>query len=398
MEVIMAKYGEIALKGLNRSNFEDLLVKNIKRRLKTVGDFEITRRQSTVYIKPLSENADIDEALKKVSRVFGIAAVQKSLVLPKDMDEIIKQGIPYLKDELEKAKSYKVEAKRSDKSFPLTSPQIQQALGDAITDAFPDLPVDVHEPDMTVLVEIRDKGAYVNARKIPAVGGMPVGSNGNGLMLLSGGIDSPVAAYMMAKRGLKVDAVHFQSPPYTSERALLKVESLCEKLTEYCGDIRFYCVPFTEIQEALRDNCDGDYFTVIMRRLMLKIANTLCDKGSYGALITGESVGQVASQTLAAINCTDRAAEYPVLRPLVGMDKKEIVEIARKIDTFETSILPYEDCCTVFTPKHPRTKPRVKDVIAEEEKFDFAPLIEKAINGITITDFKIGGERRVVEK
>lgn len=398
MEVIMAKYGEIALKGLNRSNFEDLLVKNIKRRLKTVGDFEITRRQSTVYIKPLSENADIDEALKKVSRVFGIAAVQKSLVLPKDMDEIIKQGIPYLKDELEKAKSYKVEAKRSDKSFPLTSPQIQQALGDAITDAFPDLPVDVHEPDMTVLVEIRDKGAYVNARKIPAVGGMPVGSNGNGLVLLSGGIDSPVAAYMMAKRGLKVDAVHFQSPPYTSERALLKVESLCEKLTEYCGDIRFYCVPFTEIQEALRDNCDGDYFTVIMRRLMLKIANTLCDKGSYGALITGESVGQVASQTLAAINCTDRAAEYPVLRPLVGMDKKEIVEIARKIDTFETSILPYEDCCTVFTPKHPRTKPRVKDVIAEEEKFDFAPLIEKAINGITITDFKIGGERRVVEK
>ena len=398
MEVIMAKYGEIALKGLNRSNFEDLLVKNIKRRLKTVGDFEITRRQSTVYIKPLSENADIDEALKKVSRVFGIAAVQKSLILPKDMDEIIKQGIPYLKDELEKAKSYKVEAKRSDKSFPLTSPQIQQALGDAITDAFPGLPVDVHEPDMTVLVEIRDKGAYVNARKIPAVGGMPVGSNGNGLVLLSGGIDSPVAAYMMAKRGLKVDAVHFQSPPYTSERALLKVESLCEKLTEYCGDIRFYCVPFTEIQEALRDNCDGDYFTVIMRRLMLKIANTLCDKGSYGALITGESVGQVASQTLAAINCTDRAAEYPVLRPLVGMDKKEIVEIARKIDTFETSILPYEDCCTVFTPKHPRTKPRVKDVIAEEEKFDFAPLIEKAINGITITDFKIGGERRVVEK
>ena len=314
------------------------------------------------------------------------------------MDEIIKQGIPYLKDELEKAKSYKVEAKRSDKSFPLTSPQIQQALGDAITDAFPGLPVDVHEPDMTVLVEIRDKGAYVNARKIPAVGGMPVGSNGNGLVLLSGGIDSPVAAYMIAKRGLKVDAVHFQSPPYTSERALLKVESLCEKLTEYCGDIRFYCVPFTEIQEALRDNCDGDYFTVIMRRLMLKIANTLCDKGSYGALITGESVGQVASQTLAAINCTDRAAEYPVLRPLVGMDKKEIVEIARKIDTFETSILPYEDCCTVFTPKHPRTKPRVKDVIAEEEKFDFAPLIEKAINGITITDFKIGGERRVVEK
>ncbi len=396
MEVIMAKYGEIALKGLNRSNFEDMLARNIRRRLKTLGNFEVDRRQSTVYIKPLSEDVDMDEAVKRVSHVFGIAAVQRSLVLPKDMDEIIRLGIPYLKGALEKAKSYKVEAKRSDKSFPLTSPQIQQVFGDAVTDAFPELKVDVHQPDMTVMVEIRDKAAYVNAEKIPAVGGMPVGSNGNALLLLSGGIDSPVAAYMMAKRGLKVDAVHFQSPPYTSQRALMKVESLCEKLTEYCGDIRFYCVPFTEIQEALRDNCDGDYFTVIMRRLMLKIANDICRKGNYGALITGESVGQVASQTLAAIGCTDKAADFPVLRPLVGMDKKEIVEIARKIDTFETSILPYEDCCTVFTPKHPRTKPRLQEVIAEEEKFDFSPLIEKAINGIVIEDFKIGGERRTV--
>ncbi len=194
---------------------------------------------------------------------------------------------------------------------------------------------------------------------------------------------------MMAKRGLRVDAIHFQSPPYTSERALMKVETLCEKLTEYCGSIRFYCVPFTEIQEALRDNCDNDYFTVIMRRLMLKIANTICERSHCSALITGESVGQVASQTLAAIACTDKAANYPVLRPLVGMDKKEIVETARKIDTFETSILPYEDCCTVFTPKHPKTKPLIEDVLKEEAKFDFEPLIKKAIEGITIKDFKI---------
>lgn len=389
MEVIMAKYGEIALKGLNRSSFEDLLIRNIKRRLSALGEFDVTRRQSTVFIEPLSENIDLDAAVKKLCNVFGIAAVQRSAVLPKNMEEIISGGIKYLEKTLSAAKSFKVEAKRSDKGFPLTSPQIQQELGGTLADAYPHLVTDVHNPDVTVLVEIRDKGAYLNAEKITAVGGMPVGSNGNALLLLSGGIDSPVAAYMMAKRGLRVDAIHFQSPPYTSERALMKVESLCEKLTEYCGDIRFYCVPFTEIQEALRDNCSGDYFTVIMRRLMLKIANNFCFKKHYGALITGESVGQVASQTLAAIACTDKAAEYPVLRPLVGMDKKEIVEIARKIDTFETSILPYEDCCTVFTPKHPKTKPLLRDVISEEEKYDFAPLIEKAIEGTAIKDFKI---------
>ena len=391
MEVIMAKYGEIALKGLNRSSFEDLLIRNIKRRLAPLGEFDITRRQSTVYVQPLSDNIDLDAAVKKLCNVFGIAAVQRCAVLPKDMGEIIKQGIIYLKDTMENAKSFKVEAKRSDKSFPLTSPQIQQELGGALAEAYPDVAIDVHDPEVTVLLEIRDRGAYLNAEKIEAVGGMPVGSNGNALLLLSGGIDSPVAAYMMAKRGLRVDAIHFQSPPYTSERALMKVETLCGKLTEYCGDIRFYCVPFTEIQEALRDNCDGDYFTVIMRRLMLKIANHFCEKKHYGALITGESVGQVASQTLAAIGCTDKAADYPVLRPLVGMDKKEIVEIARKIDTFETSILPYEDCCTVFTPKHPKTKPLIKDILAEEEKFDFEPLILKAVEETTVKDFKIGG-------
>lgn len=391
MEVIMAKYGEIALKGLNRSSFEDLLIRNIKRRLAPLGEFDITRRQSTVYVQPLTDNIDLDIVVKKVCNVFGIAAVQRCAVLPKDMGEIIKQGIVYLKDTMENAKSFKVEAKRSDKSFPLTSPQIQQELGGALAETYPDVAIDVHDPEVTVLLEVRDKGAYLNAEKIEAVGGMPVGSNGNALLLLSGGIDSPVAAYMMAKRGLRVDAIHFQSPPYTSERALMKVETLCGKLTEYCGDIRFYCVPFTEIQEALRDNCNGDYFTVIMRRLMLKIANHFCEKKHYGALITGESVGQVASQTLAAIGCTDKAADYPVLRPLVGMDKKEIVEIARKIDTFETSILPYEDCCTVFTPKHPKTKPLIKDILAEEEKFDFGPLILKAVEGTTVKDFKIGG-------
>ena len=387
-EVIMAKYGEIALKGLNRSNFEDLLVKNIRRRLASLGDFDISRRQSTIYIEPKSEDIDLDAAVKRLCCVFGIAAVQRSMVLPKDWEQIVAQGLPYLENALSAAATFKVEAKRADKKFPMTTPDIQQALGDAISDAYPHLGVDVHNPDVTVLLEIRDKYAFLNAERIIGAGGMPVGSSGSALLLLSGGIDSPVAGYMMAKRGLRVDAIHFQSPPYTSERALMKVETLCEKMTDYCGNIRFYCVPFTEIQEALRDNCPEEYFTIIMRRLMLKIANVICAKKGYGALITGESVGQVASQTLMAINCTDKAADYPVFRPLVGMDKKEIVEISRKIDTFETSTLPYEDCCTVFTPKHPKTRPLLSDVEAAEASFDFQPLIDKAIAGIEVKDFQ----------
>lgn len=388
-EVIMAKYGEIALKGLNKHTFEDLLIKNIKRRLNCFGRFEYTRNQSTIYITPVDEDIDLDAAVKKLSCVFGIAAIQRSMVLPKDWDTIVKEGMPYLEPALANAKTFKVDAKRSDKSFPMKTPKIQLELGGAILDAYPHLTVDVHEPEKRVLLEIRDKAAFLNADRIIGACGMPVGSSGRALLLLSGGIDSPVAAYMMAKRGLKVDCIHFQSPPYTSERALMKVETLCEKLVDYCGDIRFYCVPFTEIQEALRDNCPEEYFTIVMRRLMMRIANRICDANDYGAIITGESVAQVASQTLKAIQCTDRVAEYPVFRPVIGMDKKEIVEVARKIDTFETSILPYEDCCTVFTPKHPKTKPLISEAEAAESSYDFAPMIEEAIKNITVKDFKL---------
>ncbi len=387
-EVIMAKYGEIALKGLNKNTFEDILVRNIKRRFKKLGSFEITRNQSTIYIKPLEE-VDIDKAVEVLKTVFGIAAIQRAAVLPKDFDEIVKQGMPYLEEALSTARTFKVGAKRSDKKFPLKSPDIQRELGAAILEAYPHLTVDVHDPDITVMCEIRDTNAYLSAARIMGAGGIPVGSSGQALLLLSGGIDSPVAAYMMAKRGINVDAIHFQSPPYTSERALMKVESLCEELVPYCGNIRFYCVPFTEIQEALRDNCPEEYFTVIMRRLMMKIANHFCRENEYKALITGESVGQVASQTIMALGCTDRVAEVPVFRPVIGMDKREIVEIARKIGTFETSTLPYEDCCTVFTPKHPRTKPVIEEVEAAEAAFDFAPLLEKAIKETEIKDFKI---------
>ena len=388
-EIILAKYGEIALKGDNRSTFEDMLVKNIKRRLKKIGKFEYWRRQSTIYIEPL-EDSDIEAALESLKNVFGIGAIQRCAVFEKDFDVVAANVGEYLKPALENAKTFKVEAKRSDKSFPLKSPDIQQKLGDVVLDNFPHLGVDVHNPEVTVRLEIRDNGAYLSAQRIVGAGGMPVGSSGKALLMLSGGIDSPVAGYMMAKRGLVVDCIHYVSPPYTSDRARLKVEKLCEEMTEFCGNIIFYCVPFTEIQEAIRDNCPEEYFTVIMRRLMVKIANKVCKRDKYGAIITGESLAQVASQTLSALGCTNAAAEFPVFRPVIGMDKIEITEISRKIGTYETSILPYEDCCTVFSPKHPRTKPTLDEIIAAESSFDFDKMIDEAVEKTEVKRFRYG--------
>lgn len=396
-ELIMVKYGEIALKGINKKTFEDMLQSNIKRRLKKIGQFGYERMQSTIYIEPLDENSDVDEAAEALKKVFGIGAIQKCAVYPKDIETIKANLGGYLADALENAKTFKIEAKRADKTFPLTSPEIQQQLGDAVLDAFPNIGVDVHSPEVTVRLEVRDNGAYLSAKRIIGAGGMPVGSSGKALLMLSGGIDSPAAGYMMAKRGLVVDCIHYISPPYTSDMALTKVRKLCEEMTDFCGDIMFYCVPFTEIQEAIRDYCPEEYFTVIMRRLMVKIANRFCKKDGYGAIITGESLAQVASQTLRAIGCTNAAAEFPVLRPLIGMDKIEITDIARKIGTFETSILPYEDCCTVFSPKHPRTKPHLEDVLKAEAAFDFGPLIEKAITETTVTRYKYGEETVFLE-
>ena len=294
-EIILVKYGEIALKGLNKSTFEDMLQKNIKRRLKKLGTFGFYRRQSTIYITP-PEEADIDEVINRLQKIFGISAIQRCAVFPKDFSVIAEHAPEYLREALEGAKTFKVESKRSDKAFPMKTPEIQQELGAVILDAFPHIGVDVHEPEVTVRLEIRDNGAYLSALRIPGAGGMPVGSSGKSLLMLSGGIDSPVAGYMMAKRGLIVDCIHYVSPPYTSERARMKVEALCEKLTDWCGNIVFYCVPFTELQEALRDNCPEELFTVLMRRLMVKIANRICAANDYGAIITGESVAQVAAR------------------------------------------------------------------------------------------------------
>ncbi len=380
-ELILIKNGEIALKGLNRGNFEDILIRNIRWRLKDLGEFKIKKAQSTIYFEPSDcESFDFDEAICRLQKIFGIAMISRALVVEKDMDAIKAVVADYVEEALEGAKTFKVESKRADKRFPLTSLQISAEVGGAILSRFHHLKVDVHNPDVTVMVEIRDFGAYIHAGKIPGAGGMPVSSSGRAMILISGGLDSPVAAYMMAKRGLALSAVHFVSPPYTSDRALQKVETLCEKLTAYTGKIKFYCVPFTEIQEAIKEHCPEELFTIIMRRIMMRVATILAKKEEIRALVTGESLAQVASQTLDALHCTDVATDLVVLRPLIGMDKTEIIDIAYKIDTFETSILPYEDCCTVFTPKHPRTKPKLYFVEQGEARFDFAPLIEKAVN------------------
>lgn len=378
-EVIMIKNGEIALKGLNRKSFEDVLVKNIKWRLKTLGKFKLTRAQSTMYIEPIEDEIDFEEAVERLQKVFGIAAFTRALVVEKDEKTIKEQAVSYMKDTLPYAKTFKVTAKRADKKFPLQSPQIQREIGGALLQAYPHLKVDVHNPQVTVTIEIRDFGAYIHAEQIKGAGGMPVGTSGKALVMISGGIDSPVAAYMMAKRGLQLHAVHFVSPPYTSDRALQKVQTLCEKVSEYAGKIHFHVVPFTKIQEAIRDNCPEELFTIIMRRLMMEISMKIASKNDLKALITGESLGQVASQTIGAIATTDDVCTIPVFRPLIGMDKNEIVEIARKIDTFETSILPYEDCCTVFTPKHPKTRPDLEIVRQAQNNFDFSKLIDEAI-------------------
>lgn len=383
-ELILVKTGEIALKGLNKASFEDSLIRNIRHRIRDLGEFKITKAQSTIYVEPKSEDIDLDEVCDILSKIFGISAYSRALITEKDIEVIKRDAVSYLADTLPFAKTFKVNAKRADKSFPLKSPEIQQIMGGALLSAYPRLKVDVHTPEITVTVEIRETNAYIHAKIYPGAGGMPVGTSGKALLLVSGGIDSPVAGYMMAKRGIALSAIHYVSPPYTSERAQMKVEKLCEEVSAYAGNINFYCVPFTEIQLAIRDHCPEELFTIIMRRLMMKIALKVCDKYGLEALITGESVAQVASQTLPAIATTDAVCTRPVLRPCIGMDKLEIVSIARKIGTFETSIEPYEDCCTVFTPKHPRTHPHLEDVEKAEAAFDFEPLLQKAFEEMQI--------------
>lgn len=388
-EVILLKEGEIALKGLNRRSFESAFIKNLKYRLKPLGKFEYTCSQSMIFIEPIEDGIDMDRAFARVSKVFGASAVCRALRTDKsDLNALCEDIIEYVGPELENARTFKAAAKRSDKKYPLTSPEICREAGGFIMQRFPHLKVDISDPQVTVNIEVRDKYAYIHTGNRPGAGGIPIGTSGTAMLMLSGGIDSPVAGYMMAKRGVKISAVHYVSPPYTSERARLKVERLCEKISAYCGDVDFYCVPFTKIQEAIRDNCPEDLFTIIMRRIMIEIAQRIAERKNMSALITGESVGQVASQTMDALVCTDAACRMPVFRPVIGMDKSEITEIARKIDTFDISIEPYEDCCTVFTPKHPRTKPTLDMVEEGQNKFDFEPLIAEAVEGTIVKYIK----------
>lgn len=380
-EVILIKNGELALKGLNRRTFEDALIKNMKYRLADICKFSFVTSQSTIVAIPEDGDADLFAATEILKKVFGIAAFSRALATEKNFQTILKNLKEYLKDDLMQVQTFKVEAKRSDKKFPMTSPEICREAGGFILNEFSHLTVDVHNPDITVYIEIRDENAYIHAKQIKGAGGMPTGTSGKACLLISGGIDSPVAGYMMAKRGLSLMAVHFASPPYTSDKALEKVEKLLHKVALWSGNIGLWVVPFTEIQEAIKDNCPEDIFTVIMRRMMMRIAQRIADREDAGALITGESVGQVASQTMKAIACTDKVCEIPVFRPLIGMDKDEVIDIARnKTDTFELSILPYEDCCTVFTPKHPRTRPTLEYAEKAEETFDWEPMAEKAAN------------------
>ncbi len=387
-EIILVKNGELALKGLNRSTFEDVLIKNMKRRLASLGKFVFQKSQSTIMVVPPEGEVDMEEAVQRLTRVFGIAGLSRAAAVPKDVEQILISSAQYLAPQLEEIKTFKVEAKRSDKRFPLKSPEICRELGGYLLQKFPHLTVDVKNPDIVVMVEVRDKAAYIHAGQVRGAGGMPVGTGGKAALLVSGGIDSPVAGWMMAKRGLEITGVHFASPPYTSERAELKVKELMQIVSRYSGRMALFIVPFTHIQELIGQNCPEELFTIIMRRFMMRISEKIAVRQGCGALITGESVGQVASQTIGAIACTDAACDMPVFRPCIGMDKEEIVAISRNIGAFETSIQPYEDCCTVFTPKHPRTRPSLEMVVKAESILDIDALVEEAVQN---TRFEIIG-------
>lgn len=381
-DMILLKQGEIILKGQNRRFFEQRLVANIRKRLEPLGDFRVWASQSTVYVEPKNDACDMDAAMEALPKVFGAVSVSRAAACEKTLEAIVEKAKSYLGESLRGAKSFKVETKRADKRFPMTSIQISQHVGGELSEAFPQVPVDVHNPDLVVHVEVREQSAFVHADPIPGAGGLPVGCNGRAVTLLSGGIDSPVSTYMIAKRGVGLIPVHFFSFPYTSQMAKDKVLELTKILTQWCGRMTVEIVPFTEIQEEIGRSCPEAFFTLIMRRFMMRIAEKIALDNGCKALVTGENLGQVASQTMESLAVTEAPLTLPVLRPLIGLDKSEIVVIARKIGSFDTSILPYEDCCTVFTPRHPKTRPTVEEVEEIEKALDVEGLIQRALDNI----------------
>ena len=380
-DIILLKQGEIVLKGLNKKYFEQRLTANAARRLRPYGKFRIYTIQSTVYVEPEDETADMDGAFEALQTVFGVISLTRAAACEKEKDAIARKAVKYLADAMRAAKSFKVETRRSDKAFPMTSIELSRYVGGRLADAYPNVKVDVHNPELTVNVEVRDLAAYVHGNPVKGAGGMPVGCNGAAVTLLSGGIDSPVSSWMIAKRGVRLIPVHFWSFPYTGEAAKEKVITLARRLTDWCGKMRLAVVPFTHIQEEIRDKCPEEYFTVLMRRFMMRIADRIAADNGLGALVTGENLGQVASQTMQAMAVTEAVCARPVLRPLIGFDKQEIVDLARRIGTFETSVLPYEDCCTVFTPRHPALRPSVEKAEAAEAPLDVHALVEEAVMG-----------------
>lgn len=388
-EIILLKLGEMVLKGLNRHTFEDKLQANIQRRLHGCGRFRVYTRQSTTYVEAMEDSCDMDAAWESLKRVFGVVGLSRARPCEKDKDAILAACCEFLDEPLSRARTFKVETKRADKSFPMTSIQLSQYVGGELDERYPNLQVDVHNPELTVHVEVRDYAAFVHADPEPGAGGLPVGVNGRAVALLSGGIDSPVAAWMIAKRGVALEMVHFFSWPYTSMEAKEKVLELAGLLTPWTGRLTVDIVPFTAIQEELRRTVPEELFTVIMRRFMMRIAERVAQRVGAKALVTGESLGQVASQTMEAMNCTGAVVSMPILRPVVGMDKEEIVRIARKIGTYDTSILPYEDCCTVFTPRHPRLRPILNEVACAEEKLDVEKLVEDAVKNIELVQINM---------
>ncbi len=385
-KLVLVRYGEIILKGYNRPVFEDALIKNIKRAIADEGKVNITKAQATIYIEPLESDMQIDAIVEKLKKVFGIVSIVVAYKTEKSIDAVEQEIKESFDAVLRGAETFKVEAKRADKKFPLKSPEICAEVGGRILSKYHHLKVDVNNPEVTIHVEIREGYAYVHTGREKGTGGMPVGTNGKAMLLLSGGIDSPVAGYMIGKRGVKLEAIHFFSYPYTSDRAKDKVLKLAQIIGDFMGGIKVHIVPFTDIQLEIRDKCPEEHLTLVMRRFMMQISQKIAEKRGCQALVTGESIGQVASQTMSALAVTDDAVSIPVFRPLIGMDKEEIVEISRNIDTFETSILPYEDCCTVFTPKHPTTKPKIEKIVMSQNLLDCERLINEAVEGTEIVE------------
>ena len=385
--ILIVRCGEVALKGMNKPYFERMLVDRIKNNLKSFQGVDVKRSEGLIFVRA-DKKLDIDAIIKEISKVFGVASISKAVEAPSDMDAIGEEAVKYMLDLIEKRgiHTFKVEGKRADKTFPVKSPEIGRIIGAKVLIGCKVLKVDVHNPDVLLHVDVRHDRSYIYEGKIPGFGGLPLGTNGKGLTLLSGGIDSPVATWMMAKRGMLIEAVHFHSYPYTSQRAQEKVEDLARIVSTYCGRFKMHMINLLPIQEAIVTNCPEEETTILVRRFMMRIAERIAKDTGCMMLITGENLGQVASQTAEALVVTDASVDLPVMRPLIAMDKVDIMAKAEEIGTFETSIQPYEDCCTVFLPKHPTTKPKLERILESESKLDVEALIEAAVQSQEIVN------------